>query len=211
MTYLKLFRLDILIIWLITIRSRGNSHSIIKCISYVRKQKVKSLKKYIWCFSTSSTRIKSQANTVPEPPPPSDNIHYDEGNKKSVQKTTITLTTPTPNTKLSQKNQLHNNKNTKSDTCIKTSVTLETPFPVDDNTKVLTSPRERSRSQTQLKLITIELLPQLHSNSTRQEIAEKFSISRTHQNIFEALKLLYPTLKFVTFQGTHIDTIKQFP
>ena len=39
----------------------------------------------------------------------------------------------------------------------------------------------------------------------------EFSVSKAHQNIFEALKLLDPTLKFVTFQRTHIDTIEQFP
>ena len=39
----------------------------------------------------------------------------------------------------------------------------------------------------------------------------EFSVSKAHQNTFEALKLLDPTLKFVTFQETHIDTIEQFP
>ena len=37
-----------------------------------------------------------------------------------------------------------------------------------------------------------------------------FSVSRAQQNIFEALELIDPTLKFVIFQGTHIDTIEQF-
>ena len=51
--------------------------------------------------------------------------------------------------------------------------------------------------------ITFQVRPSSNSSN--------FIISRAHQNIFEALKVLDPTLKFIIFQGTHIDTIEQFP
>ena len=104
---------------------------------------------------------------VPESPPPTDNIHHGKGNEKSVQNTSTKPMTLITNLKLSQKKSPSQQQNMESNTSTTTPVTLKTPFHVDKIQKVLTSIRNRSRSQLQSYSTTTELPPRLHSNSAR--------------------------------------------
>ena len=155
--------------------------------------------------------MKSPIDKVPESPPPRDNVLNDEGNKKTAQEMTTVSTTPDSNTKLSQKKSPPQQKNTESDTRPTTPTTLKTLFPSNHQT-----------NDVDITQRTIEVANAVVINNNRittpvtfqfrpPRNSSNFSISRSHQNIFEALKLLDPTLRFVTFHGTHIDTIEQFP
>ena len=155
--------------------------------------------------------MKSAIDKAPEPPPPIDNIHNDEGNKKIAQKTVTVSTNPNPITKLSQKKSPPQQKNAESETRTTTPTTLKTPSPSNHHNNGIDITQRTIEVANAVVInnnrittpVTFQFRPPRHSPN--------FSISGAHQNIFEALKLLDPTLKFVTFHGTHIDTIEQFP
>ena len=117
------------------------------------------------------------------------------------------LQTPTPNSH--KRSHPHNNKNAESDTRPKTPTTLKTPFFSNNHiTGVDITQRTIEVANVVVinnKRITTPVTFQFHPPRN----SSNFSISRAHQNIFEALELLDPTLKFVTFHGTHIDTFDQ--
>ena len=154
--------------------------------------------------------MKSPIDKTPEPPPSIDNIHNDEGNKKIAQKTITVSTNPKPITKLSQKKSPPQQQNSESDTRTTTPTTLKTPFPSNHHNNGIDITQRTIEVANAVVInnnrITAPVTFQFHLSRN----SPNFSISGAHQNILEALKLLDPTLKFVTFHGTRIDTIEIF-
>ena len=152
--------------------------------------------------------MKSLVGKVSEPPPQKEKIDNDEEDEKSVQKTTNTLTNLNLNPELSQNNKPTQQKKAESKHRNTTPATLNTPVsPKDDTNGVDITKRTTEVADAGVinnERITTPVTFQFRPPSNTSE----FSLSKAHQKIFEALKLLYPNLKFVTFQGTHIDTIE---
>ena len=143
--------------------------------------------------------MKSLADTIHEPSPPNDNIHHDEGNNKIVHKTTTALTTSTTNTKLSQKKSTAQQQNAESDTRNTTPTTLKTPLPMNNNTKGVDITQRTIEVANAVVINNNRITTPVTFQFRPPSKSSNVSISRAHQNIFEALKLLGPTLKFVTF------------
>ena len=147
---------------------------------------------------------------VSEPPPQKEKIDNDEKDEKNVQKTTNTLTNLDLNSELSQDNTpTQQQKSRKQKLKYNTSYTKNSSSTDDDTNGVDVTQRTIEVANTVVinnERITTPVIFQFCPPSNTLE----FSVSKVCRNIFEALKLLDPTLKFVTFQGTHINTIEQF-
>ena len=116
-----------------------------------------------------------------------------------------------PNIKLSQKKSTTQQQNVESDTRTTTPTTLKTPFLVNHHTKGVYITQRTIEVANAVVINNNGITNPVTFESRPPSNSSNVSISRAHQNIFEALKLLDPTLEFVTFQWTHIDTIEQFP
>ena len=152
--------------------------------------------------------MKSSDKKVPDPPLPTDNIHHDEENEKCVQNMTTKLMTPISNLKLAHKKPPSQLKKSEIDTSITIPVTVKTPFPENENEKEVDITQKTIEVANAVivntnritTLVTFQFRPPINGSNV--------SVSRSHQNIFEVLKLLDSILKFVTFHQTHIDTIE---
>ena len=155
--------------------------------------------------------MKSPDSKASEPPLQIENIDNDEEKEKSVQKTTNTLTNPSPHPNLSQNNTPSQPKKAERKIRKTTPATLKTPDQPIKNTQGL-DVTQRTIEVANAAVINNNRIttPVTFQFRPPNNISE-FSVSKAHQNIFEALKLLDPTLKFVTFNGAHVDTIEQFP
>lgn len=121
---------------------------------------------------------------------------------------TTVLTAPTPTSKSHKRIKLHIKKNAESDTRTTSFTVLKTQFPANHHTKGVDITQRTIEVAIAVVINNNRITTPVTFQFRPPSNSSKFSISRAHRNIFEALKLLDPTLKFDTFQGTHIDTIE---
>ena len=123
---------------------------------------------------------------------------------------TTTLTNLNLNPKLSQNNTPTQQQKADSATRNTTPATLKTPFQPKDDTKDVNIAQRTIEIANATVINNERIATPVTFRFRPSNNSSKFSVSVAHQNIFEALKLLDPTLKFVTFEGIHIDTIEKF-